>query len=70
MDETLVHASTLVDIYENKIYGEDNVHPTFVTSFEDSDQTIEIGVFVRPNCIEVLQALSFSFELCIFTAST
>ena len=47
MDETLLHAATLNDIYEQEIYGP-NAQPTFFTSFKDKESLIEIGVFLRP----------------------
>lgn len=34
MDETLIHAATLVDIEINQVYGPD-ARPDFVTSFQD-----------------------------------
>ena len=47
MDETLLHAATLNDIFEQEIYGP-NAQPTFFTSFRDKESLIEIGVFLRP----------------------
>lgn len=54
MDETLLHAATLSDIFGQKIYGA-GVVPSFVTSFKDRDQKIEIGVFIRPFMMELIQ---------------
>jgi hypothetical protein len=44
MDETLLHAATINDIYVQQIYGPDP-RPDFFTSFEDQGNVIEIGVF-------------------------
>lgn len=68
MDETLLHAATLQDIYISKIYGEE-AKPTFVTSFRDADTLIEIGVFLRPYLMEMLRRLQPHFDICIYTAS-
>lgn len=35
MDETLLHAAALVDIYQNQIYGP-AAKPTFIASFDDN----------------------------------
>lgn len=56
MDETLLHAATLQDIYIQKLYGDD-AHPSFITSFKDSNTVIEIGVFLRPYLMEMLRRL-------------
>lgn len=56
MDETLLHAATLQDIYVAKVYGE-NAQPSFVTSFRDSETIIEIGVFLRPYLMDMLRRL-------------
>ena len=53
MDETLVHAATVVDIKINQLYGPD-ARPDFYTSFEDQDNHIQIGVFKRPYLEELL----------------
>jgi len=68
MDETLLHAATLSDIYIKKTYGEDT-QPTFITSFVDNNVKIEIGVFVRPYLMEVLDKLVQLFDICVYTAS-
>lgn len=47
MDETLIHAATLVDIEVNQIYGP-NAQPDFYTQFKDEGNIIKIGVFRRP----------------------
>ena len=47
IDETLIHAATIVDIEINQIYGPD-ARPDFYTQFEDQDTLIQIGVFKRP----------------------
>ena len=47
MDETLLHAATLNDIFDQQMYGSE-AKPTFYTSFMDQDNLIEIGVFLRP----------------------
>ena len=54
MDETLIHAATLVDIEVNQIYGPD-AEPDFYTSFSDHENEIQIGVFKRPYLEELLQ---------------
>lgn len=36
MDETLLHAATIEDIYVNQVYGQD-AQPSFVTHFFDND---------------------------------
>jgi hypothetical protein len=54
MDETLLHASTIHDIFFQKVYGED-AQPDFLTSFIDRDQKIEIGVFLRPFLLEMIE---------------
>ena len=56
MDETLLHAATLEDIYSNKVYGE-NAVPSFTTTFVDNNLVIKIGVFLRPYLQEMLQRL-------------
>jgi TFIIF-interacting CTD phosphatase-like protein len=53
MDETLLHAATLSDIYDAKLYGQD-AEPSFCTQFYDRDQRIEIGVFLRPFLLEMV----------------
>ena len=68
MDETLLHAATLEDIYNNKIYGE-NAKPSFTTTFVDNDLVIKIGVFLRPYLNEMLQRLLPLYDLCVYTAS-
>lgn len=68
MDETLLHAASLVDIYQNQIYGKNTV-PTFITSFIDQGKLIEFGVFVRPFFKEMLARLVSLFEICVYTAS-
>ena len=68
MDETLLHAATLNDIYDAKIYGP-HAKPTFFTSFKDRDSLIEIGIFLRPCLQELIQRVSPYFTLCVFTAS-
>jgi len=68
MDETLLHAATLQDIYVAKVYGE-NAQPSFVTSFRDSETIIEIGVFLRPYLMDMLRRLQPHFDMCIYTAS-
>jgi len=68
MDETLLHAATLQDIYQSQIYGPD-VKPTYVTSFKDNNCVIEIGVFLRPYLFEMLGMLKPYFDICIYTAS-
>ena len=68
MDETLLHAATLEDIYDNQIYGLD-ARPTFKTWFIDENLKIEIGVFLRPGCIEALKQLKEYYQIGVFTAS-
>ena len=68
MDETLLHAATLQDIYIAKVYG-DGAQPSFVTSFRDADTLIEIGVFLRPYLMEMLRRLQPHFDMCVYTAS-
>lgn len=68
MDETLLHAATLQDIYISKVYGE-GAQPSFVTSFRDADTLIEIGVFLRPYLMEMLRRLQPHFDMCVYTAS-
>lgn len=68
MDETLLHAATLSDIFIKKTYG-DEAQPTFITSFVDNNVKIEIGVFVRPYLNEVLAKLVLYFDICVYTAS-
>lgn len=68
MDETLLHAATLDDIFTNQVYGQ-NAQPTFITSFNDNGVQIQIGVFVRPFLAELLQGLAPIFDICIYTAS-
>ena len=68
MDETMLHAATLNDIYVQELYGKD-AEPSFITSFNDRDQTIDIGVFLRPFLFEMLAKVSPYFEICVFTAS-
>jgi CTD small phosphatase-like protein 2 len=68
MDETLLHAATLNDIYVQELYGKD-AEPSFITNFNDRDQTIDIGVFLRPGLFEMLNQVSARFEICVFTAS-
>lgn len=68
MDETLLHAATLEDIYNNKVYGE-NAVPSFTTTFVDNNLVIKIGVFLRPYLQEMLQRLLPLFDLCVYTAS-
>ena len=53
MDETLLHAATLNDIYVQELYGKE-AEPSFITNFNDRDQTIDIGVFLRPGLFEML----------------
>lgn len=53
MDETLLHAATLEDIFEHKLYGE-NAIPNFTTDFHDQDVQVHIGVFLRPFLKEML----------------
>ena len=64
MDETMLHAATLSDIYVEQMYGKDAA-PSFITSFED----IDIGVFLRPYLFDMLGKISPYFEICVFTAS-
>ena len=54
MDETLIHAATVLDIEENQLYGQD-ARPDFYTSFEDQGALIQIGVFKRPFLEELLE---------------
>ena len=68
MDETMLHAATLNDIYVSEIYGKD-AEPSFITSFKDQEQTIDIGVFLRPFLFEMLEKVSPFFDICVFTAS-
>lgn len=68
MDETLLHAATLPDIYEKLAYGPD-ASPTFTASFKDQDLVIEVGVFVRPFLKEMLSRLVPLFDICVYTAS-
>lgn len=53
MDETLLHAATLNDIYLHKNYGLD-AEPSYCTSFFDKSQKIDIGVFLRPYILEMI----------------
>lgn len=68
MDETLLHAATLEDIYENHYYGE-NAEPSFFTQFTDDGVCMEIGVFLRPYVNELIKSLHTVFDICIYTAS-
>ena len=68
MDETLVHAATIVDIEINQLYGPD-ARPDFYTSFEDQDNVIQIGVFKRPYLDELLRRARPYFQICVHTAS-
>ena len=68
MDETLLHAATINDIYVQQIYGPDP-RPDFFTSFEDQGNVIEIGVFQRPYLAEMLQRILPYFQICVYTAS-
>ena len=52
MDETLLHAATLNDIFDEQMYGPE-AKPTFYASFIDQENVIEIGVFLRP-CLQEL----------------
>jgi len=54
MDETLLHAATLSDIYEQKLYGIDAT-PSFVSEFIDREEKVEIGVFLRPYFYEMIE---------------
>jgi hypothetical protein len=36
MDETMLHAATLSDIYVQELYGKD-AEPSFITSFNDRE---------------------------------
>lgn len=67
MDETLLHAATVEDIFQTQIYGD--VVPSFTTEFTDNDIQIHIGVFLRPYLIEMLRRLSPHFDICVYTAS-
>ena len=68
MDETLLHAATLNDIFDEQMYGTE-AKPTFYTSFMDQENVIEIGVFLRPCLQELIQRVSPYYTMCIFTAS-
>jgi CTD small phosphatase-like protein 2 len=68
MDETLLHAATLSDIYHQKLYGSD-AEPSFCTQFVDRDQRVEIGVFLRPFLLEMVYQVQPFYQLVIFTAS-
>ncbi len=68
MDETLLHAATLEDIFQRKIYG-DHAKPSFITSFADKQQVIKIGVFLRPYLQMMLSKLSQLFDIVVYTAS-
>ena len=68
MDETLIHAATTVDIEINQVYGPD-ARPDFYTSFEDSGNVIQIGVFKRPYLRQLLERAAPHFQICIYTAS-
>ena len=68
MDETMLHAATLNDIYVQEVYGKE-AEPSFITSFIDHDQTIDIGVFLRPFLFDLLAKVSPFFDICVFTAS-
>ena len=68
MDETLIHAATTVDIEINQVYGPD-ARPDFYTSFEDSSNVIQIGVFKRPFLRQLLERAAPHFQICIYTAS-
>lgn len=68
MDETLLHAATVNDIFEQQIYGP-NAKPSFYTSFRDQENLIEIGVFLRPCLQELIQRVSPHFTMAVFTAS-
>lgn len=68
MDETLLHAATLEDIYQNKVYGE-SAEPSFITSFNDRNLKIKIGVFLRPYLQDMLDKLNPLFDICVYTAS-
>lgn len=68
MDETLLHAATLNDIYLAKLYGPD-AEPSFCTNFTDRDQRVEIGVFLRPFLLEMINQVQPYYQIVIFTAS-
>ena len=68
MDETMLHAATLNDIYVQEMYGKE-AEPSFITSFNDHDQTIDIGVFLRPYLFDLLAKVGPHFDICVFTAS-
>jgi TFIIF-interacting CTD phosphatase-like protein len=68
MDETLLHAATLEDIYENQVYGS-KAMPSFITKFEDNNCIIKIGVFLRPYLKDMLERIHPHFDICVFTAS-
>ena len=68
MDETLLHAATVNDIFEQQIYGP-SAKPSFYTSFKDQENLIEIGVFLRPCLQELIQRVSPHFTMAVFTAS-
>jgi len=50
------------------MYGKD-AEPSFITSFADREQTIDIGVFLRPYLFDLLSKAGPHFDICVFTAS-